>query len=220
MAPTDPRILALHKAAWDFAETWHAEDEAMIAVRARAAEVGCQTVSPGAGAALRLLASVAGATAAVEVGTGAGISAVRMLQGMAGEGVVTSVDAEAEHQVLARDLLATAGVHPSRVRMINGRAAEVLGRLTDGAYDIVLLATHALETHAYIDDAHRLLRNGGMLIVNRALAGDRLADPAARDADTMAIRALVADLHDDERFTSALLPLGGGLLVASKRTPL
>ena len=53
--------------------------------------------------------------------------------------------------------------------------------------------------------------------VNRAMAGDKIADPAVRDPETTAMRTLVSAFREDERFTSALLPIGGGLLVASTR---
>ena len=165
-------------------------------------------VSPGVASLLQVLAAAVGASAAVEVGTGAGISAASMLAGMAPEGVVTSIDSEAEHQVIARETLAAAGLAASRFRLINGQAAEVLGRLTDGAYDIVLLATKPADIARHIEQAHSLLRPGGLLIINRALAGDRVADPSARDAQTVAMRQAVAAMHDDERFITSLLPAG------------
>lgn len=212
-------MLALHKAAWDFADSWHEDDGALATARSRAAEIGCQVVSPGVGSLLRVLAATVGATAAVEVGTGAGVSAVRMLQGMVADGVVTSIDSEAEHQVIARETLTAAGLPASRIRLINGPMGEVLGRLSDGAYDLVLLATRASDTAAHIARAHDLLRAGGVLVVNRALAGDRVADSGARDADTVAMRQAVAAMREDERFASALLPVGGGVLVATKVLP-
>lgn len=78
-----------------------AEDDVLAAARARAAEVGVTPVSPGTGAALRLLAAVLGARAVVEV-TGTGVSGLWLLRGMAADGVLTSVDIEGEHHRLAR----------------------------------------------------------------------------------------------------------------------
>src|SRR5215475_89131 len=122
-----------------YAESFHPEDEVMTTARARAAELGCVPIGPGGGAALRLLATMISARAVVEVGTGAGVSGVWLLRGMRADGVLTSVDVEAEHQRHARDTFAAAGVAPGRVRLITGRALEVLPRLTDGGYDLVLL---------------------------------------------------------------------------------
>ena len=217
MAPTDPRILALHKASWDFAEAWAPEDEARTVARTRAAEIGCAAVSPGAGSVLRLLASAIDARNVVEIGTGAGISALWLLEGMNPYGVLTSVDSEAEHQLIAKDALAESGIPAKRVRLINGRASEVLDRLTEYAYDIVLISGRPLELESNIESAMTLLRQGGLLIVDRALWSDRVADPAQRDADTVAVRNAVNALANNDELVGSLIPMGDGLLVAVRR---
>jgi predicted O-methyltransferase YrrM len=44
-----------------------------------------------------------------------------------------------------------------------------------------------------------------------------VADPNARDAETVALRELGRTLREDARLVPALLPVGDGLLVAAKR---
>ena len=80
-----------------------AEDEILAAARSRAEEVGVTPIGSGAGAALRFLASVLDARAVVEIGTGTGVSGLWLLRGMRSDGVLTTVDIEAEHQRLARE---------------------------------------------------------------------------------------------------------------------
>jgi predicted O-methyltransferase YrrM len=65
--------------------------------------------------------------------------------------------------------------------------------------------------------ALRLLRPGGVMVVSGALAGGRIADPAARDPQTVVLRELVRSLRDAEEWLPALLPVGDGLLAAVKR---
>jgi predicted O-methyltransferase YrrM len=101
--------------------------------------------------------------------------------------------------------------------LIPGRALDVLPRLTDGAYDLVLLDADKTEYQAYLDQALRLLRPGGLLVVDNALWHDRVADPAQRDSSTTAIRELAKAVREDDRLTSTMLPCGDGLLVAVKR---
>jgi predicted O-methyltransferase YrrM len=127
------------------------------------------------------------------------------------------VDIEAEHQLIAKDAIAQAGIAPNRVRLINGRAGEVLDRLTESAYDIVLIAGKPLELSDHIARALTLLRTGGLLIIDRALWNDKLADPAQRDPDTVAMRSVMETLASSEEFIGSLLPVGGGLLVAVKK---
>lgn len=171
-------------------------------------------VSPGTGACLRLLAAAVGARSVVEIGTGTGVSALWMLRGMRPDGVLTTVDVEPEHHRLARECLVAAGFAPNRTRLITGRAHEVLPRLTDGAYDLVFCDGEKREYGDYLAEAVRLLRPGGLVAFDNALWHDRVADPARRDADTVAIRDVGHALLEDERFLTAMLPVGDGLLTA------
>jgi predicted O-methyltransferase YrrM len=217
MAPTDPRILAIHRASTDFAESWSGEDGIRAHARAKAAEIGCVAMSPGAGSILRTLAAAIAAQNVVEIGTGAGVSALWLLDGMHPDGVLTSVDIEAEHQLIAKDAISQSGIHQNRVRLINGRADEVLDRLTPAAYDLVLIAGKPVDLADHIARATVLLRTGGLLVIDRALWNDKLADPAQRDPDTVAVRVAIEAMASNEEFLASLLPVGGGLLVAVKQ---
>ncbi len=200
-----------------YAESFQAEDEIVIGARARAAELGCVPIGPGGGAVLRLLATAIGARAVVEVGTGSGVSGLWLLGGMVPDGVLTTVDLESEHQRAARQAFTDAAIAPTRFRLINGSAGEVLPRLTDAAYDLVFVDADKASYPLYFEQALRLLRPGGIVAFDNALWHDRVADPTARDADTVAIREVGKAVRNDARVVSAMLPVGDGLLVAVKR---
>ena len=185
--------------------------------RARGDELGCRGIRCGVGAALRVLAGTAAARSVVEIGTGAGVSGVYLLRGMPADGVLTTIDVEAENQRAARETFGEAGFRPNRTRLITGRALDVLPRLTDRAYDLVLLDAESGECDAYVDQALRLLRRGGVLAVTDALWRGKVADPAQRDRATTTMRELVKRVRDDARLTPALLPVGDGLLLAVLR---
>lgn len=177
--------------------------------------MGLGAVEPATGAALRLLCAVAGARTVVEVGTGAGVSSLWLLRGMRPDGVLTTVDSDGEHQRLARTSLAEAGVPTARARLITGRALDVLPRLSDRGYDLVFLDGARGENDDYLDAALRLLRPGGVVAFAGALGGGRVADPSARDPETVALRELGRRVREETRLVPALLPVGGGLLVAA-----
>jgi predicted O-methyltransferase YrrM len=198
-------------------ETYVAEDRILHVARSLAHEVGLVPVQPGAGAALRLLAAAGGAKSVVEVGTGTGVSGLWLLRGMRADGILTTIDVEAEHQRMARRIFAEAGYQPSRTRIITGRALDVLPRLADGVYDLLFVDGNRDEYAACVVSALRLLRRGGVLAINAVLAGGRVADPAARDPDTVGLREVVKAVRDAEEWTQALLPVGDGLLAAVKR---
>nr|WP_156201882.1 class I SAM-dependent methyltransferase [Actinotalea caeni] len=203
--------------SWVYTEEYCTEPETVRDARDRAEELGISAVSPGAGAALRLLAAALRARAVAEVGTGTGVSGLWLLEGMADDGVLTTIDVEVEHQRAAKEAFAAAGVRSTRTRTISGRALDVLPRLADGAYDLVLVDGDPAEAADCADQAIRMLRTGGVLVVNEALWHDRVADPARRDEDTVAMRELGRRVRDDERLLPALLPVGGGLLTAVRR---
>jgi predicted O-methyltransferase YrrM len=203
-------------ATWTYAESFVEEDDILAAARARAEEVGAVAIGSGGGAALRFLASVIEARAVVEVGTGAGVSGLWLLRGMRSDGVLTTIDIEAEHQRLARETFNDAGIPAQRARTIAGAALEVLPRLTDGHYDLVFCDGDKAEYAAYLKEALRLLRPGGIVVFDNALWHDRVADPAQRDEETRVIRDLGKEVAANDTLVPVLLPVGDGLLVAKK----
>lgn len=203
--------------SWAYAEEFALESEPALQARAHANEHGVRAVSPATGAVLRSLAAAVAQHAVVEIGTGAGVSGSWILQGMATEAVLTTIDVEVELQRLAREAFAAAGVASTRTRTIAGRALDVLPRLADHAYDLVLVDGDPAEAAEGAEHAVRLLRPGGVLVIPDALWFDRVADPARRDEATVAMRELGRGLREDERLHTALVPTGDGVLVATKR---
>jgi predicted O-methyltransferase YrrM len=200
-----------------YCEEFIAETEVIEAARLRGTELGCMPVMPAVGAVLRVLAAAANAKAVVEVGTGAGVSGLWLLSGMPSDGILTTIDVEAEHQRAAKQAYAAAGIAPQRTRVITGRALDVLPRLTDAAYDLVLIDGDKTEYPQYVEQALRLLRPGGVLALDNMLWHDKVADPATRDETTTILRDLGKALRDNDSLLPALLPVGDGLLAAVKR---
>ena len=190
------------------------EDEPLLAARANAADLGgAEPVLPAVGAALRFLACAVGARTAVEIGTGCGSSGIWLLRGMRPGATLTSVDTEPEYQRMARKSFLAAGFAPNQCRLILGRALDVLPRLSDGAYDMVFCDADPRDYPDYLAAALRLLRAGGAVAFNNALAGspgDDLDDSGAVD--------VAGQVRADDRLVPVLLPLGDGLLAAVKRS--
>ncbi|WP_243727057.1 O-methyltransferase [Actinocrispum wychmicini] len=202
----------------NYVEDYLAEDEPLLAARAAGQELGCVPIGPAGGATLQFLAATLRAKAVVEVGTGAGLSGVYLLRGMAPDGVLTSIDVQPEHQIAAKRAYAAGGFGPSRTRLIMGRALDVLPRLTDAAYDMVFVDAAKTEYPNYYEQGVRLLRPGGVIAFDNVLWRGRVANPADREQDTMALREVTRLVKDDDRLVPSLLPVGDGLLVAAKNT--
>jgi predicted O-methyltransferase YrrM len=190
------------------------EDAILAGARERATDLGAGAVTPAVGALLSVLTKLSGGKAVAEVGTGVGVSGLWLLSGMAEDGVLTTIDNEPEYQRLAKQAFSEAGIGPSRTRLISGRAQEVLTRLADESYDLVFVDADPIDQPDYVLEGVRLLRSGGVIVVHRAALGGRAGDPAARDAEVVAVREAARLIAEDERLTPALIPLGDGVLAA------
>lgn len=198
-----------------FAASWLAEDAPIESARARAAEAGVTASPPSVGSLLQVLAATLGARTVVETGTGTGVSGLWLLRGMRADGVLTSIDLEPDHQRLARMAFADAGVPAPRARFISGDALSVLPRLADHAYDLVLLDSAPQTYPGQLEQAWRLLRPGGFVVVAGVLRGGRGPERGSRDPESVGIRATLDAIKADERLRPALLTLGDGLLIVS-----
>jgi predicted O-methyltransferase YrrM len=207
-APSRAESLSAH------AEGSISEDAILAGARERAVDIGAGAVTPAVGALLSLLAKLSGGKAVAEVGTGAGVSGLWLLSGMSDDGVLTTIDLEPEYLRLAKQAFTEAGIGPSRTRLISGRAQEVLTRLADESYDLVFVDADPIDQPEYVVEGVRLLRSGGVIVVHRAGLGGRAGDPAARDAEVVAVREAARLIAEDERLTPALVPLGDGVLAA------
>jgi predicted O-methyltransferase YrrM len=196
------------------AEASISEDVILAGARERAVDIGAGAVTPAVGALLSLLVKLSGGKAVAEVGTGAGVSGLWLLSGMSDDGVLTTIDIEPEYLRLAKQAFSEAGIGPSRTRLISGRAQEVLTRLADESYDLVFVDADPIDQPDYVVEGVRLLRSGGVIVVHRAALGGRAGDPAARDAEVVAVREAARLIAEDERLTPALVPLGDGMLAA------
>ena len=190
----------------------------MRTARAKAADLGSDAISPSMAALLSVLAASVDASAVVEIGASTGVSGAALLAGMTVEGILTSIDVEAENQRVARDTFTALGYDHVRTRLITGRALEVLPRLQDSAYDIVFVNGDRTEYPAIVAQARRLLRSGGLIILNSALGNGGLADSGQREAGQLALREAANTLRDEDHWLPALLTVGDGVLLATLRT--
>jgi predicted O-methyltransferase YrrM len=202
--------------SWKFTEDFHQEPEVITRARGRAEEMGIESITPSVGSVLAVLVASMNAKAIVEVGTGAGVSGL-WLQSASQVSVLATIDTETQHQDLAKIAFEQAGIANSRLRMINGRASEVLVNLADEAYDLVLLDGDIDSLLQQVKESLRLLRVGGVLVIPHALWRDRVPDQVLRDENTEHYRDVLEFVNDSGLFITSLSTSGDGLLVASKR---
>ena len=201
----------------EFAEGFITEDFFKSQARARGVELGTKDTTPGSGAFLRYLAFTLKAQSVVEVGTGSGVGALWLLDGMLESGTLTSIDDEMEHTQIAKLAFADADITQGRYRLITNTVVDVISKLTDRAYDLVVLRHNPEDLSFVISEAHRILRSGGALVIDNYYGGGKVSDATQRDPKTVALRdAGKIVKNDSEHWVSSLIPIGDGLLVATK----
>lgn len=204
--------------SWSYAEALPVEDTVLGRARDRGHELGVTPVSAATGALLTVLAASAGARTAVEIGSGVGVSGVHLLRGMDPRGILTTIEPDIEYLDAARLAFAEAGFVSHRTRTINGRSQDVLPRLADASYDIVFIDGSRQRVADDVMESARLLRPGGLLIVNDALDSDQVPQPAVRRPSTLSARQAQRWLRDEERFDCSMLATGTGILLAVRRS--
>jgi predicted O-methyltransferase YrrM len=202
--------------SWKFTEDFHQEPEVIARARTRANEMGIESITPSVGSVLAVLVASMNAKAIVEVGTGAGVSGL-WLQSASQVSVLATIDTETQHQDLAKIAFEQAGISNSRLRMINGRASEVLVNLADEAYDLVLLDGDVDSLLQQVKESLRLLRVGGVLVIPHALWRDRVPDQVLRDENTEHYRDVLDFVNYSGLFITSLSTSGDGLIIASKK---
>lgn len=200
-----------HDANARFAQEVVVEPEHIARARAHALELGAAPVSAAVGAQCAVIAAASGALNIVEVGTGAGVSGLWLLHG-APRAILTTIDVEPEHLAAARRSFQDAKVPPARARFITGRAADVLPRMNEASYDVVLVDADPEKVIEYVEHGLRLVRPGGTVLVPRVLHGGRVADPVQRDAVTVAYRSVIQETQTSPAVIGALSIAGEGLL--------
>ncbi|MDX1511606.1 MAG: class I SAM-dependent methyltransferase [Nitriliruptorales bacterium] len=175
------------------------ETEAQAAARQRA-EHEVRIPPPEIGALLEWTARATNARAVVEIGSAAGVTALWALRGME-RGLVTSVEPDPGMHALAAKAHADAGLE-DRVRSILGDPLEVLPRLSDASYDVVVVQVTGRLLDLALEHARRLVRPGGTILARSLLA----------DQD---VPVAVTSLLDEDGVTGALLPLDDGILLAT-----
>jgi predicted O-methyltransferase YrrM len=200
---------------WKFAEELVTERADIAAAREHALELGVEPVSAATGAQLAVIAAASAAANIIEIGTGVGVSGLWLLTGAPGA-VLTSIDTESDLQQSAKRAFLAAGVTAGRLRLITGRAGDVLPRMNERSYDIVFVDADPQSVLEYVEHGIRLVRTGGTVLVAHALWRGDVADPANRDDAVVVFRSLLAEVAESKAVISALSPVGDGLLQITK----
>jgi len=173
-------------------------------------------IGPDQGAFMALLVKLIGAKRILEIGTFTGYSSTAMALALPPDGRIVCCDVSAEWTDIAREAWADAGV-ADRVELRLGRATETLKTLEDDSFDLAFIDADKTGYDDYYTGCLRVVRPGGLILLDNMLQGGRVSDASADDDSVRAIRALNEKIATDERVDHVLLPLADGLTMARVR---
>ena len=173
-------------------------------------------IGPDQGAFMALLVKLIGAKRILEIGTFTGYSSTAMALAQPPDGRITCLDVSREWTDIARQAWADAGV-ADRMELRLGPASETLATLDDDSFDLAFIDADKPGYDGYYEACLRVVRPGGLILIDNVLWSGRVADRADDDEITRIIRALNEKVAADERVDHVLLPLGDGLTLARRR---
>lgn len=188
---------------------------------ARDAGIPAIWVNPAQLSFMQVLLRLVNAREVLEVGTLAGGTAIGLARALPEGGRVRTVELEDKHADFAEEWIARSDV-PERVSVLRGRGQDVLPTLPDGAFDALFLDADKAGYADYVAEGRRLLRPGGLLMVDNAFAFGQLLDAQPTDREVGAVRAfndhMASQAHGpDAPFQAVIVPLGDGMWVGVRR---
>jgi caffeoyl-CoA O-methyltransferase len=176
-------------------------------------------IAPEQGAFLAMMVKLVGAARCLEVGTFTGYSALSVALALAPSGRIVALDVSKEFTDEARVYWREAGVE-EKIDLRLGPGLDALDAMIEareGLFDFAFIDADKGNYDNYYERALRLVRPGGLILFDNMLWGGTVADPAATDPETSALRTLNAKIHDDERVDMALATIGDGVMMVRVR---
>jgi caffeoyl-CoA O-methyltransferase len=168
---------------------------------------------------MTLLVKLVGARRAIEIGVYTGYSSICIATALGEGGKLVACDVNDEWTRVAKRYWSKAGV-ADRIELHLRPAVETLQELAQAEtepFDFAFIDADKTNNTNYYESCLRLLRPGGLLVIDNALWGGSVAEADDQNPDTLAIRAINAQVAADERVDSSLIAVGDGLLLARKR---
>jgi predicted O-methyltransferase YrrM len=197
------------------------EPEILKELRAETARLGGlaqMQIGPEQGAFMAMLVKLMSAKRILEVGTFTGYSSLAMA--LTGEVKIIAADVSEEWTNVARKYWKKAGVD-GRIELRLGPAAETLEQLLKAGeasrFDLVFIDADKISYDIYYEGGLKLLRAGGVMLIDNVLWSGSVADPSIKDEDTLALRALNTKIMADTRVDLVMVPICDGVTMVRKK---
>ena len=178
-------------------------------------EMARMQIAPEQGAYMTFMAKLINAKRYLEIGVFTGYSMLSVMQGMGSGSSAVACDMSKEWTDIARRYWKEAGVD-ANIELRLAKAEETLGSLEDASFDMAFIDADKESYDRYYESCLRLLKPGGILMIDNIFWGGAVADKTVDDDETRAIRALNKKIMADVRVDASMLTIGDGLMLVKK----
>ena len=176
-------------------------------------------ICPEQGALMGNLIRLIAAKKTIEVGTYTGYSAMAVALALPDDGEVVACDVSEEWTSVAKKAWEKAGI-ANKIDLQLAPASNTLDALLaegkEGSFDFAFIDADKTNYQIYYEQCFKLIRQGGVIVIDNVLWGGAVTDSNRNDADTEAIRELNQFIATDKRVLISMIPVGDGLTVAVK----
>ncbi len=183
-------------------------------------EMGKMQISPEQGQFMQLIAKLINAKKVIEIGTFTGYSSLAVALSLPTDGRLIACDISEEWTDIAKRYWQKTGTD-SKIDLRIAPALETLNSLLEDGqaetYDMVFIDADKPGYDDYYEASLKLIRKGGLLMIDNTLWSGSVADDSINDEDTLALRLLNKKIHQDNRVEMSLLPISDGLTLVVKK---
>ncbi|XP_056688794.1 uncharacterized protein, partial [Spinacia oleracea] len=160
-----------------------------------------------------------GARKCIEVGVYTGYSSLAVALALPESGCLVACERDDKVLEVARRYFELAGVL-HKVQIKHGLAIDTLNVLLlngeAGSYDFAFIDAEKKMYMEYFELLLKLVRVGGVIVIDNVLWHGKVADPLVNDSRTVSLRNFNNAIFEDERVSISLVPIGDGMTICRK----
>ncbi|GAX78968.1 hypothetical protein CEUSTIGMA_g6408.t1 [Chlamydomonas eustigma] len=169
---------------------------------------------------MSMLVKLTGTKRAVELGVYTGYSSLVVAMALPEDGKLYAIDKDERSMAVARKYWQLSGVNNKVVERLGnaqGELKQLLEEFGQGSFDMGFIDADKRVYHLYYELMLKLMKPGGIIVVDNVLFYGKVVKPEAGDKAAAALAEFNKVLFTDERIDLSIIPVGDGMALCRKR---